>query len=156
TPGSGNTSLATQHTVPGGELANGGSFSWRVRSSDGITTSGYSPSGAYCTLIVDTTAVTQAPGITSTDGLYPPGGAGTQLGIPGQFTFGPGGATDVAGYLYGLDTSTPWKLVAGSGTGLTAGVTIGPPVVGDNSLVVRVIGRGGNLGPVAAYDVVTA
>jgi hypothetical protein len=154
TPGSGNTTLATQHTVPTGELGNGSNFSWRVRTSDGITTSNYSPSGAYCALIIDSAAVTQAPSITSTDGLYPPLGANTPVGTPGQFAFGPAGTTDVAGYLYGLNTSTPWKFVA-AGTGLTATVTIDPPIVGDNSLVVRIIGLGGNLGPIATYDVIT-
>lgn len=156
TPGSGNTTLATQHTVPSGELANGSSFAWRVRTDDGITTSSYSPSGAYCTLVIDSSAVTQSPGITSTDGLYPPGGANTPLGTPGQFTFDPAGTTDVAGYLYGVNTSTPWKFVAASATGLAAAVTIDPPIVGDNSLVVRIVGLGGNLGPIATYDVITA
>ena len=156
TPGSGNTSRATQHTIPSGELVNGSNVSWRVRTNDGIANSSYSPSGAYCQLIIDSSPVTQTPGITSSDGLYPPGGGGTQLGTPGQFTFDPAGTTDAAGYLYGVNTSTPWKFVAASGTGLTATVTIDPPIVGDNSLVVRIIGLGGNLGPVATYDVITA
>jgi Concanavalin A-like lectin/glucanases superfamily len=153
TPGSGNTSLATSVTFPAGHVANGQTLQWSVVANDGIADG---PATGTCNLTIDTTAQTTQPAITSTDGLYPAGGANppTPVGTPGAFTFGPAGDADVAGYLYGLNTSTPWKLVRAAADG-TAAVTIVPPVVGDNSLVVRIIGLGGNLGPVLTYDVIT-
>lgn len=154
TPGSGNTTLATSASVPSGKLANGDSVTWSVVANDGIVNGAAS---ATCHLTIDTTPVTVTPGITSTDGLYPPGGSvpTTPVGTPGAFTLDPGATTDVAGFLYGLNASTPWKFVAASGTGNTAAVTIVPPVVGDNNLAVQVVGLGGNLGPVQTYDVIT-
>ncbi len=154
TPGSGSTTLATSASIPSGDLANGTSVNWSVVASDGIVNG---TASGTCHLTIDTVAQTVTPGITSTDGRYPVGGASitTRVGTPGAFTFDPGTATDVRGYLYGLNTSTPWKLVNASGTGSTAAVTIVPPEVGDNSLVVRIIGQGGNLGPVQTYDVIT-
>jgi hypothetical protein len=155
TPGDGNTSVATSASIPAGELGNGNSVLWHVVANDNLTNG---PASATCHLTIDTTDISQRlPGVTSTDGRYPPGGASppTSVGTPGAFTFDPAGTTDVAGYLYGLNTSTPWKFVHASGTGNTATVTIDPPVVGDNSLVVRIIGLGGNLGKVQTYDVIT-
>jgi len=148
------TSVATSASIPAGKVGNGASVQWHVVTSDGITNG---PTSADCHLKIDTTAVTASPGITSTDGRYPPGGANPQtpVGTPGAFTFDPGGSTDVAGYLYGINTSTPWKFVRARGTGSTAAVTVDPIVVGDNSLVARIIGLGGNLGPIASYDVIT-
>jgi hypothetical protein len=70
------------------------------------------------------------------------------------FTFDPGTATDVLGYLYGLNTS-PWELVTATGAGSTASVTIQPLDVGDNFLNVQIIGQSGNVGPVNTYDVIT-
>ena len=153
-PGSTNT-LATSASIPSGDLTNGTSVNWTVLANDGIVNG---PASAACHLTIDTTPQSVMPGITSTDGLYPVGGStnGTPIGTPGAFTFDPGTATDVRGYLYGLNTSTPWKLVNATGTGSTAAVTIVPPDVGDNSLVVRIIGQGGNLGPVQTYDVITS
>jgi len=153
TPGSGNTTIATRASIPGGKLATGASVSWSVEANDGIVNG---PTSATCHLTIDTTPQQLAPGVTSTDGLYPPLGANpvTPVGTPGAFTFDPGGAADVAGYLYGLNTSTPWRFVPAASGG-TAAVTIDPPVVGDNSLAVRTIGLGGNLGPILTYDVIT-
>jgi hypothetical protein len=127
---------------------------WSVAANDGITDGPVSPT---CNLTIDTAPVTALPRITSTDGKYPVNGASppTPVGTPGAFSFDPAGTTDVAGYLYGLNTSTPWKFVRAGGTGNTAAVTIDPPVVGDNTLVVRIIGLGGNLGPVQTYHVIT-
>jgi hypothetical protein len=151
-PGSGNTSVATSGPIPAGSLRDGDSVSWSLTTNDQIVDG---PASATCHLTIDT-ATPPLPGVTSTDGRYPPLGASppTPVGTPGAFTFDPAGTTDVAGYLYGLNTSTPWKLVR-AGTGGTAAVTIDPPVVGDNSLVVRMIGLGGSLGPITAYDVIT-
>jgi hypothetical protein len=155
-PGSGRTSVPTQATIPSGDLANGDVVGWHVQTSDGIAASGPTPaSGTSCPLVVNTTPQTTEPAVSSSDGKYPPGGAGTQVGTPGQFTFDPNGATDVAGFVYGLNTTTPWRFVPASGLGSTAAVTIVPAVVGPNQLVVRVIGLGGVLGPVHTYDVVT-
>jgi len=153
-PGSGHTSVATSASIPAGTVSNGSSVQWHVVTSDGITNG---PVSANCHLTIDTTAETASPGITSTDGKYPPGGANppTPVGTPGSFTPDPGGSTDVAGYLLGINTSTPWKFVRASGTGNTAAVTVDPIVVGDNSLVARIVGLGGNLGPIASYDVIT-
>jgi hypothetical protein len=155
-PGNGNTFLSTSTTIPSGTLRDGDSVSWSVATNDTIIDSAASPT---CHLTIDVATVSAVPGITSTDGKYPIGGANPPppVGTPGAFTFDPAGTTDVAGYVYGVNTSTPWKFVrAGTGsTGLSAAVTIDPPVVGDNSLVVRIIGLGGNLGPVETYHVIT-
>jgi hypothetical protein len=154
TPGSGNTSLATSATFPAGHVGNGQTVQWSVVANDGIVNG---PATGTCNLTIDTAPQQTQPAIASTDGLYPAGGTNppTPVGTPGAFTFGPAGDADVAGYLYGLNTSTPWKLVRAAADG-TAAVTIVPPVVGDNSLVVQIIGRGGTLGPPLTYDVITS
>jgi len=152
--GSGIPSLATGASIPGGSLTDGTSVNWSVVASDGIASG---TASGPCHLTVDTTLQNVSPGISSTDGLYPVGGAlvTPPVGTRGAFAFDPGTATDVRGYLYGLNTSTPWKLVNATGTGATATVTIVPPEVGVNILSVRIIGQGGNLGPTQTYDVIT-
>lgn len=151
-PGSDNPTLATSASIPSGDLANGTAVDWSVVAGDGIESG---PASATCHLTIDTTAQNVMPGVTSTDGLYPPRGVGTAVGTLGNFTFDPGTATDVRGYLYGLNSSTPWKFVDATGAGSTAAVKVVPPEVGDNDLVVQIIGQGGNLGPPQHYDVVT-
>jgi hypothetical protein len=150
-PGSGNTTMPTSASIPAADLTDGTSVTWSVTADDGIEST---PANASCHLTIDTTEQTLAPVITSPD--YPDGVASLHVGAPGTFTFDPGAATDVAGYLYGLNTSTPWKFVRASGTESTATVTIVPPEVGDNTLVVQIIGLGGNLGPIKIYKVTTA
>jgi hypothetical protein len=146
--------LATSASIPSADhLANGSSVDWSVAAGDGVASV---PASATCHLTVDTIGQTVFPGITSTDGRYPVGGAQvtTPVGTRGAFTFDPGTATDVRGYLYGLNASTPWKLVNATGPASTADVTIVPPDVGDNSLAVQIIGLGGNLGPIQTYHVI--
>jgi hypothetical protein len=150
-PGSGNPTLATSALIPTtAGLANGTAVDWTVVAADDGGLS--SDPSATCHLTIDTTEQQLVPGITSAD--YPDNTAAKQVGAPGTVTFDPNGASSVAGYLYGLNTSTPWKFVA-AGTDGTATVTIVPPVVGLNPLNVQIIGLGGNLGPVKNYKVVT-
>lgn len=153
-PGSGNATMATSATVPAGYLANGTSVNWSVVANDGIVNG---TASAACHLTIDTTEQTVNPEVASTDGKYPVGGAlvTPPVGTRGAFTFSPAAATDVRGYLYGLNTSTPWKFVDATGAGNTAAVTIVPPEVGDNDLVVQIIGQGGKLGPPTHYNVIT-
>lgn len=49
-------------TVPAGAFANGGTYSWRVRGTDGGTPGAYSP---FCEFTVDTTAPGAQPGVSS-------------------------------------------------------------------------------------------
>jgi hypothetical protein len=49
-------------TVPAGVFVNGGTYSWRVRGSDGSSTGTFS---LFCEFTVDTTAPAAAPGVSS-------------------------------------------------------------------------------------------
>lgn len=49
--------------VPSGAMSNGGTYSWRVRGTDGGTTGAYT---AWCEFTVDTTVPSVQPGVSST------------------------------------------------------------------------------------------
>ncbi|WP_238005876.1 RHS repeat-associated core domain-containing protein [Dactylosporangium sp. AC04546] len=74
-------------TVPSGAFTNGGTYSWRVRGSDGSTTGSFT---AFCEFTVDTTPPAAMPGVSST--TFP----------EGQWTGQP------TGYSYTLAPSTPY------------------------------------------------
>nr|BFE56295.1 hypothetical protein GCM10020063_008210 [Dactylosporangium thailandense] len=53
---------AFEATVPSGAFANGGTYSWRVKGTDGGTTGAY---GSWCEFTVDTGEPGSAPGVSS-------------------------------------------------------------------------------------------
>jgi concanavalin A-like lectin/glucanase superfamily protein len=140
-------------TVPSGAFATGRTYSWRVRAEDGTDVSAWA---GWCELTVDTTAP-KAPTVSST--TYPQTLPGQDpvykgaIGLSGSFTFSPAsGDTDVAGYVYGLNTYPPATSVAAGGTALTATVSLTPTMDLLNTLYVRSKDRAGNLSAIYGYQ----
>lgn len=79
-------------TVPSGAFANGGTYSWRVRGTDGTTTGGFT---GFCEFTVDTTEPGAAPGASSA--TFP---ENTWTGQPTGYTTG----TVSTPYVAGTDT----------------------------------------------------
>jgi RHS repeat-associated protein len=141
------SNTAPSVTVPAGAFADGGSYAWRVRATDGTHTS---PS-RWCEFSVDTTR----PGVpfvssalypsTATDNGWGHGG----YGQAGQFTFTPAtGNTDVVAYVYQLDSDTaPTTLNAANPTT----VSITPREDGRRTLTVRAKDRAGQLSEPNTY-----
>ena len=140
---SGSTVIAA---VPSGAFANGSSYSWRVQANDGTVGGPWSSS---CEFTIDTSVPAVAPTVSST--TYPAGDSGGAAGTQGSFTFGANGATDVAAYLYGLDTNPPATAVNATTLGGDASVSITPATAGSHILYVRSRDRAGNLSPIYAY-----
>jgi RHS repeat-associated protein len=136
-----------QHVVPSGAFSNGNNYSWRVRGNDGIVNSAWS---SWCEFTVDTVAPSIVPGVSST--TYPEGGWGGGAGTPGTFTFSASGVSDVASYVYGLDTNPPTTSVAATTLGGTAAVDITPPTNLPHTLYVQSVDRAGNKSPVRSYQ----
>ncbi|MFB9965169.1 hypothetical protein [Sinosporangium siamense] len=96
-------------TVPGGGLADGGTYKWRVRAENPwsyddprgapVTGTDVSDWSEWRTFTVDTTAPAP-PTITSSD--FPANQTGGRVGLPGTFTFTQGDSTDVVSYEYEL------------------------------------------------------
>ncbi|MER7004551.1 DNRLRE domain-containing protein [Dactylosporangium sp. NPDC000555] len=135
-------------TVPAGQLSEGGSYGFRARSYDGI---GYGPWTGFCEFTVDTIK----PGVplvsstlypsTSMDNTWGHGGAGQD----GQFTFTPpSGTTDVAAWVYQLDTQTAATTLTATGAST---VTVTPTEEGRRTLTVRAKDRAGNLSDPNTY-----
>ncbi|GAA2845756.1 hypothetical protein Acy02nite_47380 [Actinoplanes cyaneus] len=82
---------------------------------------------------------------------FPAGGGGGAAGAPGTFSFGANGVSDVASFLYGLDTNPPNTVVNASTVGGSASVSITPATAGDHTLYVRSRDRAGNLSAVTTY-----
>lgn len=133
-------------TVPAGQLANDGSYSWKIRGFDGTT---WGPWSATCEFTVDTTAPTAAPTVSST--TYPAGTWAGATGAAGTFTLGAGGISDIAAYLYGLD-SDPTTVVNAGSLGAGATISLTPTADGPHVLKVQSRDRGGNLSPVTTYS----
>ncbi|WP_182875006.1 LamG-like jellyroll fold domain-containing protein [Microbispora sp. H10670] len=132
--------------IPAGRLADGGSYFWQAKAGDGTDTSALS---GQCAFRVDTAAPPAPPTVTSAD--YPADGDfhGAR-GVPGSFTLGAGGVSDVAAYRYGLADPPTTEVAAGSiGGGVT--VTATPGAIGINTLYVRSVDRAGNPSPVRRY-----
>ena len=138
-----------QFRLPQGFLADGISYAWTVQSTDGVFTSDWA---APCYFIADSTPPS-APTVRSTD--YPDDGAvHGGAGIPGLFTFGANGSTDVARYVYS------WYPGAGQSVdapqpGAEATVSIAPPQVG-NLLLVSSVDRAGLISQQTEYRVSAA
>ncbi|RKR89236.1 hypothetical protein BDK92_3576 [Micromonospora pisi] len=132
--------------IPLEYLEHGGSYAWAVRTSDPQDASAWS---ATCYFNMDMTGPDQPPTVSSTD--YPDDGnfhSGT--GIPGEFSFGPNGVTDIEGYYYSTVGGALGDWVA-AGPGGTATVTITPQESGGASLYVTSVDRAGNRSSATAY-----
>jgi RHS repeat-associated protein len=136
--------LAT--TIPAGALTDASSYYWRVRAFDGNI---WGPWSSNCEFTVDTTVPTAAPAVTST--AYPVNAWAGAAGTAGTFTFGAAGTTDIAAYVYGLDTTVPSTSVNAASLGGTATVSVTPTADGPHTLVVKARDRGGNLSPATTY-----
>ncbi|MEV8509649.1 hypothetical protein AB0368_33145 [Actinoplanes sp. NPDC051475] len=134
--------------VPAGQLSSGGTYKWHVKSYDGKYTTGWSPS-SWCEFTVDTTAPTAVPTVSSS--TYPAGVTAGGPGVPGSFTFGANGISDVASFQYGLDANPPTTVVNATGVGGSATASIIPFTAGTHILYVRSRDRAGNLSPTTAY-----
>ena len=145
TPGKASGALFAT-TVPAGAFANNGNYSWKVRGYDGTV---WGPWSAACEFTVDTTAPSAAPSVSST--TYPENTWSAAAGTAGTFTFGASSVTDVASYVYGLDTDNPTSTVNPATLGGTASVSITPASDGPHTLSVRSRDRAGNLSPVTRY-----
>jgi len=135
-----------------GSLVNGVSYAWTVQTSDGVFTSDWA---APCYFTVDDTPPS-APTVQSTD--YPNdnavhGGAG----LPGLFTFGANGSSDVVQYVYSWYLHpTEGKAVDAPQPGADVTVSIAPPDGGYNLLVVSSVDRAGLISPETDYQVSAA
>ncbi|GIF04654.1 hypothetical protein Asi03nite_21920 [Actinoplanes siamensis] len=132
--------------VPAGAFGNGSSYSWRVAGNDGTVNGTWS---SYCEFTIDTTAPTAVPTVSSS--TFPAGGGGGNAGAPGAFSFAANGVSDVAAFLYGLDTNPPTTVVNASSIGGSASVSITPATAGDHTLYVRSRDRAGNLSAITSY-----
>jgi plastocyanin len=130
-------------------LADGTTYVWQVRASDGTDTG---PVSKTCQFAIDLTAPAVAPAVTSTS--YPATGqpnthGGT--GIPGTFTIKATGDPDVVGFYYafGLDGTT---FVAANHAGGSAKVQFTPTVARTNDLFVYAADAAGNVSPTTDYQ----
>ncbi|MFF4624403.1 LamG-like jellyroll fold domain-containing protein [Nonomuraea jabiensis] len=140
----GSSGSAYYATIPVSLYADGALIRWRVRAEDGKANSAWSP---WCEATVDATAPGREPVVTSPE--YAEEGWNDGVGLAGTFTFDPNGVTDVAAYVYGLDT-TPKSEVAPAADG-TATIALTPRHDGPNVLSVRSKDRAGQLGPIRTY-----
>ncbi|MFG1957939.1 LamG-like jellyroll fold domain-containing protein [Nonomuraea sp. NPDC049028] len=139
------TGSAFYAQVPAGAYADGSVIRWRVRAEDGKANSAWGP---WCEATVDASAPGKEPGVTSSQ--YPEGGWNDGVGRAGSFTFTPNGVSDVATYVYGLDTTPKTEVAAGQADG-TATIQLTPRHDGPNVLSVRSKDRAGQQGPIRTY-----
>ncbi|MEU0551373.1 RHS repeat-associated core domain-containing protein [Micromonospora sp. NPDC005979] len=133
-------------SVPAGVFGEGGTYSWRVRGTDGSVDG---PWSGYCAMIVDTVAPSAAPSVAST--TYPQGQWAGAAGTAGDFTFGASGVGDVAAYEYGLNVNPPNQTVNAASVGASATASITPTADGPQTLYVRSRDRAGNQSAIQAY-----
>ncbi|GAB3155170.1 hypothetical protein GCM10027290_50980 [Micromonospora sonneratiae] len=134
-------------TVPAGVFTENGTYSWRVQGNDGVVDG---PWTGYCAFIVDTTAPSTLPTVSSTD--YPTNDWAGDAGTAGSFTFGANGTADIAAYEYGLNVNPPDKSVTTSSLGANATASITPSTVGPQVLYVRSRDRAGNVSAIQTYS----
>lgn len=130
-----NPSLPADHT-----------YAWRLRVTDGVDTSDWSPT---CYLTPDSVKP-EVPDVSSevylTGNEFEPRGG---IGVPGQFTFTAHGSADVARYEYrvhDLDSQDPieWTSVPAESLGGPATITFTPGDSGLFEVVVRSVDRANN------------
>jgi hypothetical protein len=90
--------------IPAGRLADGGTYAWRARTSDG---SRKGPWSAPCEFTVDGTSPEAPAGVTSAD--YPSDGPHGGVGIAGQFLISPPPVRpeEVVAYAWTADSGIP-------------------------------------------------
>ncbi|MFI7434109.1 hypothetical protein [Micromonospora haikouensis] len=163
----GQSGRAVTVQVPDTALADGTTYAWQARVSDGLDTSGWSRT---CYFTVDRT-VPPAAQVTSTN--YPTSNNGsTPVGELGLFTLSGGGNPDVVGFVYG------WESIPVTGCGYgdlgqlvcpdpvtvpgtvptdvpggTAALTLNPPRDYLNTLVVRSLDRAGNRSAETRFEI---
>ncbi|WP_433438646.1 LamG-like jellyroll fold domain-containing protein [Nonomuraea sp. CA-141351] len=142
--GTGSSGSAYYATIPTSLYADGALIRWHVRAEDGKATSAWSP---WCEATVDATAPGREPVVTSPE--YSEDTWSDGVGLAGTFTFDPNGVTDVAAYLYGLDTTPKTEVAPGADGKATIALT--PSHDGPNVLSVRSKDRAGQLGPIRTY-----
>ncbi|MEV4163369.1 LamG-like jellyroll fold domain-containing protein [Nonomuraea dietziae] len=140
----GSSGTAYYATIPVSLYADGALIRWRARAEDGRASSAWSP---WCEATVDATAPSREPAVSSPQ--YTENGWSDGVGLPGTFTFAPNGVSDVAAYVWGLD-STPRTEVAPGQDG-SATIALTPRHDGPNVLSVRSKDRAGQLGPIRTY-----
>ena len=120
--------------VPAGVLQTDKSYSFTVKSSDGIAESAWS---APCSFTVDAVRPASRPTVTSEDFQdYPAKG---YVGIPGTLSFTANGVSDVVGFYWG--ESSPTQYIAADRLGGSATVTFVPTHDGPTTIVVRSVDR---------------
>ncbi len=134
-------------TILGSKFANGKTYGWRVRSIDSSgAASAYAPAGALCRFVYDSSRP-NAPEVSSAE--FPRSDQNGEnwstvpFGQTGQFTFSPGGSTDVVQFQYSFNTNTYSKSVSVA-AGKSATVSLAPPVSGANVLYARSVDSAGN------------
>lgn len=153
-----------QTLVPAGALTDGQGYSWRVRVSDEVSTSGWS---APCAFVVDSTR----PGVPAVSSPQFPADSFSAGGTPGIFTFDNGPGNDVAFYQYafgdlgsiGLFEFGPQGepvplplpttgIVRPSTPGGPAVLSLVPPSSGPVTLQVRAFDAAGNASDIVRYS----
>jgi RHS repeat-associated protein len=134
-------------TVPAGTFAEGGTYAWRARATDGTYTSAWTP---WCEYTVDTTKPA-VPLVSSS--LYPPTSATNTWGHgsynqAGDFVLTPAGTSDLASFAYQLDNQPAPVTVPATGA---ATVSITPGEDGRRTLRVWARDRAGNQSEPAEY-----
>lgn len=134
--------------VPAGLTANGGTYYFRVRTSDGMAESART---AWFKFGVDTTAPL-APIITSTD--YPNDNTWHKgEGQAGVFDFKPAAAdASLVKYRWALDKAPdPAQTLTAFTTVKSSGLAVTPPTAGRHVLQVQAVDRAGNASAVVKY-----
>jgi hypothetical protein len=133
-------------TVPAGAFTEGGVYAWRAQAFDGSHSSAWT---SFCEFTVDTTQPAAPPAVSSS--TFPAGQWSATANTAAAFTFTAAGVSDVASYLYGLDTNPPTTTVNAAALGGSATVTITPTTDGPHTLYVHSVDRAGNVSPLVAH-----
>jgi len=150
----GSVTTAADVQVPNDSLADGGTYSWQVRVSDGVDTSAWSQT---CSFVVDKTDPA-VPAVTSA--------------APGEFTFDGNGDLDTAGFEYTWDEFsvpvceyqehmilacpeplTGATMVRANAPGGTVTVHLTPPNLGTNVLRVRALDETGRVSESVSFEI---
>ncbi|MEV6606891.1 hypothetical protein [Kutzneria sp. NPDC051319] len=137
-----NDNSTVQSIIDQSLLADGVTYAWRARTTDGGPASSLRLTGPWsdvCQFTVDLVAPPK-PIVSSSD--YPTDRPSGGSGLPGTFVFSPNGSTETVGYLYGLH-GTPENYVAASADG-TASVRVTPSSIGSATMTVADVDKAGN------------